>query len=101
MRLINENMIYMHLSGLESPDFRTILRFKIEAHELIEEAFKATVLTAKKLELLKLEHIAIDGTKFKANTSNDNNLTEKEINAIKKYPAKRNRRGQRRRRIIR
>lgn len=84
MKLINENMVYMYLSGLESPDFRTILRFKIEAHELIEEAFKATVFTSKKLKLLNLEHIAIDGTKFKANASNDNNLTEEEIKAIKK-----------------
>lgn len=84
MKLINENMIYMYLSGLESPDFRTIGRFKIEAQKLIEEAFKATVLTSKKLKLLKLEHIAIDGTKFKANASDDNNLTEKEIKAIKK-----------------
>lgn len=58
MKLINENMVYMYLSGLELPDFRTILRFKIEAHELIEEAFKATVFTSKKLELLNLEHIA-------------------------------------------
>jgi len=101
MRLINENMVYMYLSGLESPDFRTILRFKIEAHELIDEAFKAIVSTSKKLKLLNLEHIAIDGTKFKAlkhtvfgackilriltaNASNDNNITEEEIRAIKK-----------------
>lgn len=84
MKLTRENMVYMYLSGIESPDFRTILRFKIEAKKLIEEAFEATVLTSKKLELLKLEHIAIDGTKFKANASSDNNLTEKEIKAIKK-----------------
>jgi len=84
MKLTNENLVYMHLSGVESPDFRTILRFKIQARRLIEKTFQATVYTSKKLELLNLEHIAIDGTKFKANASNDNNLTEEEINAIKK-----------------
>jgi transposase len=84
MKLTNENLVYMNLSGVESPDFRTILRFKIQARRLIEKAFQATVYTSKKLELLNLEHIAIDGTKFKANASNDNNLTEEEINAIKK-----------------
>ncbi len=84
MKLTNENLVYMYLFGVESPDFRTILRFKIQARRLIEKAFQATVQTSKKLELLNLEHIAIDGTKFKANASNNNNLTQEEINAIKK-----------------
>ncbi|MGP8188297.1 MAG: transposase [Methanobacterium sp.] len=84
MKLLNGNMVYMYLSGLESPDFKTILRFKIEAKKLIEETFKATVFTAKKLKLIKFEHIATDGKKFKAKASNNNNLTEEEIKAIKK-----------------
>ncbi len=84
MKLTNENFIYTYLSGVESPDFRTILRFKIEAKKLIEKAFQVTVLTAKKSGMLNLEHIAIDGTKIKANASNNNNLTEKEIQTIKK-----------------
>lgn len=50
----------MYLSGVESADFRTILRFKIQARRLIEKAFQATVQTSKKLELLNLEHIAIE-----------------------------------------
>jgi hypothetical protein len=81
MKLINENLVYIYLSGVESSGFRTILRFKIEARELIEEAFQAT---SKKLNLLNLEHISIDGTKIKANASNNNNLTEEEIKTIKK-----------------
>ena len=84
MKLTNENFVYTYLSGVESPDFRTILRFKIQARRLIEKAFQTTVHTAKRLELLNLEHIAIDGTKFKANASNDKNLTEEEIKVIKK-----------------
>jgi len=66
MKLTNENFIYTYLSGVESPDFRTILRFKIQARKLIEKASQTTVHTAKRLKLLNLEHIAIDGTKFKA-----------------------------------
>jgi len=84
MKLTNENFVYTYLSGVESPDFRTILRFKIQARRLIEKAFQTTEHTAKRLELLNLEHIAIDGTKFKANASNNNNLTGEEIKAIKK-----------------
>ncbi|MDO8825044.1 IS1182 family transposase [Methylophaga sp.] len=84
MKLTQENMVYMFLTGTETPDFRTINRFKIEAQELIEKVFQTTVFTAKKIGLLQLEHISIDGTKIKANASKDNNLTEDEIQAIKK-----------------
>lgn len=69
MKLTNENFIYTYLSGVESPDFRTILRFKIEAKELIEKAFQATLLTAKRLGMLNFEYTAIDGTKINANAS--------------------------------
>src|SRR5665648_256123 len=47
MKLTNENFVYTYLSGVESPDFRTILRFKIQARRLIEKAFQTTVHTAK------------------------------------------------------
>src|ERR1039458_2258421 len=84
MKLTNENFVYTYLSGKESPDFRTILRFKIQARRMIEKAFISTVHIAKKLNLLNLEHLSIDGTKIKANASNNNNLTGKEINVVKK-----------------
>ncbi len=84
MKLINENVVYIYLSGKESPDFRTILRFKIQARRMIEKAFITTVHIAKELKLLNLEHIAIDGTKLKANASNNNNLTEQELHIVKK-----------------
>jgi len=84
MKLINENVIYIYLSGKESPDFRTILRFKIQARRMIEKAFISTVHIEKELKLLNLEHISIDGTKLKPNASNSNNLTEQELNIVKK-----------------
>jgi len=89
MKLTQENMVYMFLNGAGTLEFRTINRFKIEARELIEEVFQTTVFTAKKLGLIQLEHINIDGTKIKANASNDNNLTEEEIKAIKKWNRRR------------
>ena len=47
MKLAEENMVYMYLSGMDKPDFRTIWRFKIECAEQIEEAFQMTVTVAK------------------------------------------------------
>ncbi|MCC7561965.1 MAG: IS1182 family transposase [Methanobrevibacter arboriphilus] len=68
---------YMYLAGMQKPDFRTINRFKVEEKELITEAFKKTILIAKKKDLIKINHIAIDGTKIKAKASR-NNITDKE-----------------------
>ncbi|GAB6054936.1 hypothetical protein JCM15415_02520 [Methanobacterium movens] len=69
-------MVYMYLSGMDKPDFRTICRFKIECAEQIEEAFKMTVNVAKNTGLVQLKHIAIDGTKIKANASSANLIND-------------------------
>jgi transposase len=52
---------------MDKPDFRTICRFKIECIREIEEAFKMPVNVANNIGLVQLNHIAIDGTKIKAN----------------------------------
>ena len=83
MKLAEENVIYMYLSGMDKPDFRTICRFKIECAEQIEEAFKMTVIIAKKSGMVKLKHIAIDGTKIKANASPTNLINQEEIQTIR------------------
>ena len=75
---------YMYLAGMQKPDFRTINRFKVEEKELITETFKQTILIAKKEGLVKINHIAIDGTKIKAKASS-NNITDKEqLDLLKK-----------------
>ena len=83
MKLAEENVIYMYLSGMDKPDFRTICRFKIECSEQIQKAFETTIKVANKLEMVQLNHIAIDGTKIKANASSSNLINEKEIQTIR------------------
>jgi len=83
MRLAEENMVYMYLSGMDKPDFRTICRFKIECGKQIEDAFKMTIKVAKKSEMVQLKHIAIDGTKIKANASPANLINQEEIKTIR------------------
>lgn len=82
-RLTEENVVYMYLSGMDKPDFRTICRFKIECRKEIEDAFKMTVNVAKNMGLVQLKHIAIDGTKIKANASNANLIDQEEIQTIR------------------
>ena len=74
---------YMYLAGMEKPDFITINRFKVGHAELIDDAFKTTVLMAKELDLVKLKHIAIDGTKIKAKASINNLTNQEQIDLVK------------------
>lgn len=83
-RLTEENLVYMYLSGRDKPDFRTICRFKIECVKQIEEAFKMIVKIAQEWKLVQLNHIAIYGTKIKANASQNNLINQEEIETIRR-----------------
>lgn len=83
-KLAHENVIYMYLAGNEKPDFRTLCNFRKENKKLIEEVFKKTVIIAKTLGMLQLGHLSTDGTKMKANASNNYTLSMEEIGEIKR-----------------
>lgn len=83
-KLAHENVVYMYLTGNEKPDFRTICSFRKENKELIEAVFKETVRLARSAGLLHLGHLATDGTKMKANASNDSTLSKEELVEIRK-----------------
>lgn len=70
---------YIYLAGMEKPDFTTINRFKVNHAELIDDAFKTTILMAKEPDLVKLKHIAINGTKIKAKAFINNLTNQKQI----------------------
>ena len=80
--LCRENLAFMYITGNKTPSFTTICRFKQDNDELIREAFKLTVKVAKDLDLVELEHIAIDGTKIKANASKSHITDEKHIQKV-------------------
>ena len=82
-KLAHENVVYMHLTGNDKPDFRTICNFRKDGKELIEAAFKKTVSIAKAMGIANLGHISTDGTKMKANASNCYTLSKEEIEEIK------------------
>jgi hypothetical protein len=64
--------------------FRTICNFKKECKGLIETAFKETVTIAKALGITNLGHISTDGTKMKANASNNYTLSKEEVEGIRR-----------------
>ena len=82
-KLARENFIYVYLTGNKKPDFRTICLFRKDNKELIERTFKKVVAVANGLGLLNLGHLSTDGTKIKANASNNHVLSKEDIEWIK------------------
>lgn len=60
---------FIYLSGNQRPDFRTIWRFRKENRDFIQSLFKQIVNLCQSLGMVTLEHIAIDGSKFKTSAS--------------------------------
>lgn len=80
---LKENIAFIFLAAWQKPDFRTISDFRKNNLEELGMLFSQIVLLCKQLGLVKLGHIAIDGTKIKANASDantyDRDRIEKEI----------------------
>jgi transposase len=67
--LAHRDISFIYLAGGQRPDYRTLARFRRENTAEIEKLFKQTVILCARLGMLNLGHIALDGTKLKANTS--------------------------------
>ena len=60
---------YMWLAEMSQPDFNTICRFRIKHERVIRGLFKQTVQACQHEGLVLLEHLAVDGTKIRADVS--------------------------------
>jgi len=70
------NVEVMWLMGKLQPDFRTITDFRKENAKSLKLVFKEFVRLCDKLKLYNKELIAIDGTKIRAQNSNDKCFNE-------------------------
>src|SRR5882672_10384344 len=59
----------MSIVGLDVPDFRTISDFRKRHLKALGQLFKQVLHLCEKAGLVKLGHVALDGTKIKANAS--------------------------------
>ena len=86
-RELKTDTAFMFLSGLQSPDFRTICLFRAEHADVLPDLFVEVVRLCASLGMVGLGHVAFDGTKLKANASvrqtRDRDGLEKEIERIK------------------
>lgn len=68
-RRLHEDIAFRVLAAGNTPDFRTISDFRRRHLEALQGLFKQVLTLAHKAGLVKLGHVALDGTKIKANAS--------------------------------
>ena len=64
-----EDVVFMWLSGMQKPDFRTISDFRKNNIKVLKKLFKQVVQICHRLGMVSLGLVAIDGTKVKAAAS--------------------------------
>jgi transposase len=60
---------FMAVAAMQKPDFRTISDFRLRHLAALAELFQQVLLLCTEAGLVKLGHVALDGTKVKANAS--------------------------------
>ena len=68
-KAIHEDIAFRLLSGNQQPDHWTLSEFRRRHHNALGRLFVQSVQMAKNAGLVKMGHIAVDGTKIKANAS--------------------------------
>jgi len=69
VKACHERLDFMCIVGLDVPDFRTISDFRKRHLKALGKLFGQVLLVCEKAGLVKLGHVAFDGTKIKANAS--------------------------------
>ena len=75
-RECQRNIEVIWLTGQLAPDFKTIADFRKDNDKAIREVCRAFIALCRKLDLLSVASVAIDGSKFKAVNARDKNFTK-------------------------
>jgi len=85
-RKLREDMAYIYIAAQQQPDFRTISDFRKDNKGVFIEVFREVVRYCDRLGMVPLGHVAVDGTKIRANASEgatyDVKRVEREIAGI-------------------
>lgn len=75
-RACYHNLSFQWLMGGETPDYRTIARFRSKHKEAIRKLLKQCVRLCIKLDIIEGNTLFTDGSKFRANASINNHWTK-------------------------
>ena len=74
-----ERVDFMAVTGMQTPDFRTISDFRKRHLPALGELFVQVLRLCQEAGLVKLGHVALDGTKVKANASKHKAMSYKRM----------------------
>ena len=74
-RACKQRVDYMALTGMQKPDFRTINLFRQRHLKALGGLFQQVLRLCQKAGLVKLGHVALDGTRIRANASKQKSMT--------------------------
>jgi transposase len=80
-RLLTDDVGFRFIAGNLCPDHDTIADFRSRHHQRLADIFKQSVHLAVKAGIVRLGHVAIDGTKVRANASQGAKKTSEQLNA--------------------
>lgn len=78
-KALGENVAFIYLAAWQRPDFRTINNFRKNNLTELDELFVQIVRICHKLNMVKLGHISIDSSRFKANAADRRSYDRKRI----------------------
>ena len=74
-RACKQRVDFLALTGMQKPDHRTVNLFRQRHLESLTGLFKQVLKLCEKAGLVKLGHVALDGTKIRANASKQKSMT--------------------------
>lgn len=83
-RRLESDIYFMYLSGMQTPDFRTICNFRSNNLRCIKELFIQIVKLCKQLGLIRIGHVAIDGSKVRASAGRRNTKSGERLEEMQK-----------------
>ena len=80
---LNEDVVFMWLSGRSTPDFRTIADFRKDKLADVKKAFVEVLGLCRQLGMVRIGKVAIDGTKFRSDSNGNKMQYRKTLNKRK------------------
>lgn len=71
---LKENVCFMYLSGMQTPNFRTISDFRKDNFDLLKQYFVEIVHICQQAGMATVNNVSIDGTKILANASSKRSI---------------------------
>jgi len=78
-RACEERVDFMAVTAMQRPDFRTIAKFRVRHLQALSGLFVQVLKLCQRAGLVRLGHVAVDGTKVKANASKHKAMSYKRM----------------------